>query len=162
MRKTQANAPASLLGPGREANYRVREDVDEALAQELAGMSGRTVEEVREMYHRVLQRRVLEDGHKQWVDAYRPRQGREVCGNQPEVDRLRRWLLECLPDASQKRRKGSSRTFRDDSDEDVDDDWENPQAILVVGPPGTGKSAAVYAIAEELHLQVFQALRIFR
>ena len=60
-----------------------------------------------------------------WIEKHRPHRIEEVAGNPAAVGELRRWSL----------------------------DWDRGRRrkpLLLHGPPGTGKSAACYAMAEEL------------
>jgi hypothetical protein len=128
------------------------------LVQSLAEYTEKKLEAVGDLFKRFRERRGMDDGRKQWVDTYRPRNGHEVCGNQENVKTLRKWLSESDKDPSPKRQKHTSLRRRHDSEED--DELEDPscQAILISGPSGCGKSAAVYAVAEELKLQVVQPI----
>ncbi len=131
-----------------------RREVERNLVQALADYTEKDHQEVEVLLNRFRERRGTEDGRKQWVDTYRPRNGHEVCGNQDNVKMLRKWLAEGDKDASHKRQKYSSSRKRQDSEEDDELEDQFCQAILISGPSGCGKSAAVYAVAEELKLQV--------
>ena len=138
-----------------------------AIARSLEERCGRDTSEVMAMFDRLRHRRLAEDGRKLWADLYRPRHGNEICGNQDKVKLLRRCLIESEKDSSNKRHKQSSKKRKDsDDDDDYDDDLEDSscQAILISGPPGCGKSAAIYALAEELKLQasLHMTLKLFR
>jgi hypothetical protein len=130
--------------------------VEHNLVQALSEYTEKDHQDVEVLLTRIRERRGVDDGRKQWVDTYRPRNGQEVCGNQDNVKMLRKWLAEGDKDSSLKRPKHttSSRSRRQDSDEDDESEDQSCQAILISGPSGCGKSAAVYAVAEELKLQV--------
>jgi hypothetical protein len=123
----------------------------------LADRCGHSHSDAKAIFERLRHRHQADDSRKLWADTYRPRHSNEVCGNQDKVRQLRKWLIESDRDSSSKRHKlPTSSRKRKESDEDDDFDMEDTscQAILISGPPGCGKSSAVYAVAEELKLQV--------
>ncbi|MFX0200456.1 MAG: replication factor C large subunit [Candidatus Hodarchaeota archaeon] len=65
-----------------------------------------------------------------WVELYRPTRVADIAGNQKAAKDLASWL-EQWPDVEKK-------------------------AAMLVGPPGVGKTASVYAIAQELGLEVIE------
>lgn len=91
--------------------------------------------------------------------------GVQVCGNFESVRKLRQWLRDWADSIDRetrdapprnvpgKRQRGRGRggACSDDSDDDSDGGASlNPAVILLHGPPGCGKSAAVAACAREL------------
>ncbi|CAI9114632.1 OLC1v1015396C1 [Oldenlandia corymbosa var. corymbosa] len=103
-----------------------------------------------------------------WTDKFRPRKAAQICGNSDSVKFLTDWLCMWHEKSSQ---VGKS-SFYDDSAVDQDDDCfsypsdsdsENfndetslNNVLLVTGPVGSGKSAAIYACAEEQGFQVIE------
>jgi replication factor C large subunit len=67
-----------------------------------------------------------------WVEKYRPKSLDEVVGNQKAKLELRRWLQDYLA--------GRTRV----------------KAVLLVGPPGIGKTTTAYALAHDFGLEVIE------
>ncbi len=67
----------------------------------------------------------------QLVEKYRPKTKSELVGNKSAIDRIDRFLSEWSPN-------------------------KKPKAILLVGPPGIGKTTAVYALANDHNLDVIE------
>ncbi|KAJ3702902.1 hypothetical protein LUZ61_006607 [Rhynchospora tenuis] len=95
-----------------------------------------------------------------WTDKYRPENASQVCGNSESVSFLSEWLKN-WHEGGRKNKKISNIT-EDISEEscsswymsesDMDDLLEERDlwnVLLITGPVGSGKSAAVYACAKE-------------
>lgn len=83
-----------------------------------------------------------------WTDKYKPNNASDIVGNEEAAGKLKTWLL------SWKQKKGnenysSSEEFYS-SDGSSSQRTENNQVAVLSGPHGSGKTAAVYAIAQEL------------
>ncbi|KFK42151.1 hypothetical protein AALP_AA2G217900 [Arabis alpina] len=104
-----------------------------------------------------------------WVDKYQPRSASEVCGNTESVKLMNEWL--CL---WRERRFQPSKDFLSSDEEksqdadyncsESDSDSENTGAedglknvLLIVGPVGSGKSAAVRACAKEQGFKILES-----
>ncbi len=73
-----------------------------------------------------------------WVHTYRPLTCNEVCGNADGCSSLYEWLtshVQCCR-------------------EEFEYEEEPTNAMLLCGPPGSGKTAAVYAVASQLGIRV--------
>ncbi|KAL5776969.1 hypothetical protein ACOSP7_009895 [Xanthoceras sorbifolium] len=102
-----------------------------------------------------------------WVEKYQPKNAMEVCGNTQSVKFMSEWLhlwherdFRAIKDSS-----GSDKCSMQDNDHDyygIDSDSENvngdslKNVLLVVGPVGSGKSAAIHACANENGFKVLE------
>ncbi|NPA62869.1 MAG: replication factor C large subunit [Methanococci archaeon] len=66
-----------------------------------------------------------------WVEKYRPRSLKDVAGHEKVKEKLKTWIESYL--------KG-----------------ENPKPILLVGPPGCGKTTLAYALANDYGFEVIE------
>ncbi|CAB1416946.1 unnamed protein product [Pleuronectes platessa] len=105
-----------------------------------------------------------------WTDKYSPQHSSEVIGNSGSVNKLQSWLKKWKLRADcDERRKVEERRDEDNSTDSWDcgdfqgeavaeDHREEPlcNTMLLTGPPGVGKTASVYACAQELGFKVFE------
>ncbi|XP_077397656.1 ATPase family AAA domain-containing protein 5 isoform X2 [Festucalex cinctus] len=101
-----------------------------------------------------------------WTEKYQPQHSRDVIGNKSSVQRLHSWLKEWKHHADReernKQKEKKQEEGRNDSDWDSGD--EDPlfaedslcSTVLITGPAGIGKTASVYACAQELGFKVFE------
>uniref|UniRef100_A0A8C9NGV2 ATPase family AAA domain containing 5 n=1 Tax=Serinus canaria TaxID=9135 RepID=A0A8C9NGV2_SERCA len=104
-----------------------------------------------------------------WTEKYQPQDSSELVGNKKEIERLHSWLKEWKKRAdleekrNQKREKEdkeqedslSSLDFKDNKS-DIEEETTLCNTVLITGPPGVGKTAAVYACAQELGFKIFE------
>ncbi|KAG7268193.1 hypothetical protein CRUP_029808, partial [Coryphaenoides rupestris] len=81
-----------------------------------------------------------------WTEKYQPQHSSDIIGNTASVRKLHSWLKEwkCHSDWD----------GGEDSSQDLEDMLCN--TLLITGPTGVGKTAAVYACAQELGFKVFE------
>ncbi|TKY56163.1 ATPase family AAA domain-containing protein 5 [Spatholobus suberectus] len=98
-----------------------------------------------------------------WIHKYKPTKAFEVCGNEGAMNFLRDWLhlwherrYQCRKDSSNRDR--GDRQNDDDADYICSDNEEDSlqNVLLITGPTGSGKSAAVYACAQEQGFKVLE------
>ncbi|XP_071987655.1 ATPase family AAA domain-containing protein 5 [Engystomops pustulosus] len=101
-----------------------------------------------------------------WTEKYQPHSSDELIGNSLAVRRLHSWLKEWKMRAEKEEKRSqmqktvkekddtwSAADFHDSEDSDED---SLCNTLLISGPPGVGKTAAVYACAQELGFKVFE------
>ncbi|KAM0826197.1 hypothetical protein ACQ4PT_069038 [Festuca glaucescens] len=98
-----------------------------------------------------------------WTDKYRPETAAQVCGNVEHVKFLSEWLKGWDERGHKKKQVGAANesinvsSCQDESDTDWSEDasdYEN--VLLITGPVGCGKSAAVFACAREEGFNVIE------
>ncbi|XP_048411414.2 ATPase family AAA domain-containing protein 5 isoform X2 [Stegostoma tigrinum] len=103
-----------------------------------------------------------------WTEQYQPQHSSELVGNLNAVRKLHSWLMEWKKraDKEEKKKQKEKKTEKDkkldvwdNSDfnlESSEDEDFLCNTVLITGPPGVGKTAAVYACAQELGFKVFE------
>uniref|UniRef100_A0A7N6AYE4 AAA+ ATPase domain-containing protein n=1 Tax=Anabas testudineus TaxID=64144 RepID=A0A7N6AYE4_ANATE len=101
-----------------------------------------------------------------WTDKYQPQHSSDILDNSASVKRLHSWLKEWKLRADREERKkqkdkkqeeGSNDSDWDCGEEDSQDGEDTLcNTLLITGPTGVGKTAAVYACAQELGFKVFE------
>ncbi|XP_060753427.1 ATPase family AAA domain-containing protein 5 [Tachysurus vachellii] len=102
-----------------------------------------------------------------WTEKYQPQQSSDIIGNTASVRKLHSWLKEWKLRADREERtKQQEKKHKDDSNDswlsgDSSERMEDPEdmlcnTVLITGPTGVGKTAAVYACAQELGFKVFE------
>ncbi|KAM7507737.1 hypothetical protein LguiA_018190 [Lonicera macranthoides] len=103
-----------------------------------------------------------------WTNKYQPEKAIEICGNHESVEFINEWLRlwhEKGFQTSKNRNNSVKRIEQDvdyncypsDSDSaDIGEEDSLKNVLLVTGPVGSGKSAAIYACAKERGFQVIE------
>ncbi|NXD20329.1 ATAD5 protein, partial [Spelaeornis formosus] len=104
-----------------------------------------------------------------WTEKYQPQDSSELVGNKKEIERLHSWLKEWKKRADLEEKRNQKREKEDkeqedslssldfkDSKSDLEEEATLCNTVLITGPPGVGKTAAVYACAQELGFKIFE------
>ncbi|XP_010592512.2 ATPase family AAA domain-containing protein 5 isoform X1 [Loxodonta africana] len=101
-----------------------------------------------------------------WTEKYQPQNSSELIGNEPAIKKLHSWLKDWKRRAEVEERqnlKGRKDEKQEDPSDNIDfkessDDEESRlcNTVLITGPTGVGKTAAVYACAQELGFKIFE------
>ncbi|NXI52109.1 ATAD5 protein, partial [Chloroceryle aenea] len=104
-----------------------------------------------------------------WTEKYQPQDSSELVGNKKEIERLHSWLKEWKKraDLEEKRNQKGEKEDKEhqdsldsldfkDSKSDIEEETTLCNTVLISGPPGVGKTAAVYACAQELGFKIFE------
>ncbi|XP_016063107.1 PREDICTED: ATPase family AAA domain-containing protein 5 isoform X2 [Miniopterus natalensis] len=101
-----------------------------------------------------------------WTEKYQPQNSSELIGNELAIKKLHSWLKDWKRRAELEERQ-NLKGKRDEKQEDLldridfkdsSDEEENRlcNTVLITGPTGVGKTAAVYACAQELGFKIFE------
>ncbi|XP_029949014.1 ATPase family AAA domain-containing protein 5b isoform X2 [Salarias fasciatus] len=104
-----------------------------------------------------------------WTEKFSPQHSRDIVGNSAPLTKLhswlKRWKLRTNPDKRRKtERKKEEKSldswdcgdFQGEAGSEVDQEEPLWNAVLITGPPGVGKTASVYACAQEFGFKVFE------
>ncbi|XP_052613541.1 ATPase family AAA domain-containing protein 5 isoform X2 [Peromyscus californicus insignis] len=101
-----------------------------------------------------------------WTEKYQPQNSNELIGNELAIKKLYSWLKDWKRRAELEERQ-NSKAKRDEKQEDLSDSMDFKgssddeechlcNTVLITGPTGVGKTAAVYACAQELGFKIFE------
>ncbi|KYN10078.1 PREDICTED: replication factor C subunit 1 [Trachymyrmex cornetzi] len=90
-----------------------------------------------------------------WTYKYKPMSAQEIVGNEEGASKLKDWLSGWRTSLTKEDDDSSGDEFYS-SDCSSSFNIENNQIAVLLGPHGSGKSASVYAIAEELGYSVIE------
>ncbi|KAM6174182.1 ATPase family AAA domain-containing protein 5 [Erethizon dorsatum] len=101
-----------------------------------------------------------------WTEKYQPQNASELIGNESAIKKLHSWLKDWKRRAELEERQ-NLKGKRDEKQEDFSDsidfqgssDEEESRicnTVLITGPTGVGKTATVYACAQELGFKIFE------
>ncbi|KAL6032610.1 hypothetical protein STEG23_020397 [Scotinomys teguina] len=101
-----------------------------------------------------------------WTEKYQPQNSSELIGNELAIKKLYSWLKDWKRRAELEERQ-NLKGKRDEKQEDLSDSMDFKgssddeechlcNTVLITGPTGVGKTAAVYACAQELGFKIFE------
>lgn len=87
-----------------------------------------------------------------WVDMYKPNDTNNIIGNENNMQMLKSWLSDrkIIKDNGSKKKKKKKKNVEDE------EEYKSTNAMLLVGPTGIGKTASVYACANELGFRIIE------
>uniref|UniRef100_A0A8C4DRS7 AAA+ ATPase domain-containing protein n=1 Tax=Dicentrarchus labrax TaxID=13489 RepID=A0A8C4DRS7_DICLA len=96
-----------------------------------------------------------------WTDKYSPQHSSEVIGNSASVNKLQSWLKKWKLRADCEERRKLEERNQEEKFSMCGTFWLEKKeplcnTMLITGPPGVGKTAAVYACSQELGFKVFE------
>ncbi|XP_047482626.1 ATPase family AAA domain-containing protein 5-like [Penaeus chinensis] len=101
-----------------------------------------------------------------WTQVFTPKHTNQVIGNTGHIRKMKMWLQEWKRKseiyANKEKNGKKKKTFRKDDDFLISDDSSSfgddgfVNTFLLSGPPGIGKTSAVYALATELGYKVLE------
>ncbi|NWS68083.1 ATAD5 protein, partial [Crotophaga sulcirostris] len=104
-----------------------------------------------------------------WTEKYQPQDSSELVGNKKEIEKLHSWLKEWKKRADWEEKRNQKVEKEDkehqdsldsldfkDNKSDIEEEMSLCNTVLITGPPGVGKTAAVYACAQELGFKIFE------
>lgn len=101
-----------------------------------------------------------------WTDKYKPTCSEDIIGNRSAAVDLLKFLKDRLESSNRKKANKLSGNQREDSDDDFessDDDNTNSRDVrlagntmLLRGPHGSGKTCSIYAVCQELDINVLE------
>ncbi|NXF75802.1 ATAD5 protein, partial [Sclerurus mexicanus] len=147
-------------------------EIKSRVPRNLVSVSGENQAETSQAIHvgrNKAQKEGVEKEDTLWTEKYQPQDSSELVGNKKEIEKLHSWLKEWKKraDVEEKRNQKeekedtepedslSSLDFRD-SKSDLKEETSLCNTVLITGPPGVGKTAAVYACAQELGFKIFE------
>ncbi|XP_018468890.2 uncharacterized protein LOC108840548 [Raphanus sativus] len=148
-----------------------REEVADCEAHEAVNLSNR-VGDAAEVSHELQSISCRESGQPRnslWADKYQPRSASEVCGNAESVKLMNEWLgqwhergfqpsKDFLSSDEEKSQDADYNCSESDSDsENIGAEDRLKNVLLIVGPVGSGKSAAVHACAKEQGFKILES-----
>ncbi|KAH6782670.1 hypothetical protein C2S51_007963 [Perilla frutescens var. frutescens] len=127
-----------------------------------------------ELQEKLLQERIMSHYHTShnqpenclWTDKYRPQNAKQICGNGESVNFLSEWLhlwhqrgsliiRGCTDEDNSAAQDVDCDYHQSESDND-DGEESLKNVLLVTGPVGSGKSAAIYACARDQGFQIIE------
>ncbi|XP_058810660.1 uncharacterized protein LOC131675639 isoform X1 [Phymastichus coffea] len=91
-----------------------------------------------------------------WTDKYKPNKSYEILGNETAVLTLKTWLKKWKSSKTNENYISSEEFYISDDNSSSLSDMNSNKVAVLVGPYGCGKTASVYAVAQELGYMVLE------
>ncbi|GER37747.1 replication factor C large subunit [Striga asiatica] len=146
-------------------------DADDIIAESIESLQdhGSLKAEVQD---RLLEERIMSHYHTSqnltesclWTDKYQPQNAKQICGNGDSVECLSEWLHNWHKTGTLTSRGCINGDHSKDGDHDYEDSDSDTDSVeeslknvlLVTGPVGSGKSAAIYACARDQGFHIIE------
>lgn len=89
-----------------------------------------------------------------WIHKYKPMNSQQIVGNEEAALQLKNWLIRWRSTLNKETSSSGDEFYS--SDCSYTSKNENNQVAVLLGPYGSGKTASVYAVAEELGYSVLE------
>ncbi|NXL59888.1 ATAD5 protein, partial [Chordeiles acutipennis] len=152
----------------RKETKRKRKETEDHKSKRRKQIEGRETE-IKSRVSRNLISPGVEKEDMLWTEKYQPQDSSELVGNKKEIERLHSWLKEWKKraDWEEKRNQKGEKEDKEhqdsldsldfkDNKSDTEEETSLCNTVLITGPPGVGKTAAVYACAQELGFKIFE------
>ncbi|KAK9502801.1 hypothetical protein O3M35_011505 [Rhynocoris fuscipes] len=91
-----------------------------------------------------------------WSEKYKPKSSLQLIGNSNTVGKLKSWLQALNSNKNSSKKDNETYCSEDEFQKSDDDLVLIKNAAFLQGPPGSGKTATVYALAEEIGYQILE------
>lgn len=126
-----------------------------------------------ELHEKLLHERITSHYHTShnpenclWTDKYQPQNAKQICGNGESVNFLSEWLhlwhkrgsliIRGCTDEVKSTPQGVDCDYQQSESDNDDGEESLKNVLLVTGPVGSGKSAAIYACARDQGFQIIE------
>lgn len=130
---------------------KIKNDSERRSPSRTKGRKTRTLErKKREMLTESIENEESRSHDCAWTCKYKPKSAEEIIGNEEAAGKLKDWLCGWRASLTKEDDGSSGDEFYSSDCSTSCNNRENNQIAVLLGPHGSGKTASVYAIAEEL------------
>ncbi|EFN70838.1 ATPase family AAA domain-containing protein 5 [Camponotus floridanus] len=136
---------------------KIKNDSEKRSPSRMKGRKTRTLErKKREMLTERIENEESRSHDCAWTCKYKPKSAEEIIGNEEAAGKLKDWLSGWRAFLTKEDDGSSGDEFYSSDCSTSCNNRENNQIAVLLGPHGSGKTASVYAIAEELGYSVLE------
>ncbi|KYQ56478.1 ATPase family AAA domain-containing protein 5 [Trachymyrmex zeteki] len=143
------------LYPGVRRMWETISTIKGDLEKNSPSPKGRKTHERKRMLTENVEKEEKQSHNCAWTYKYKPMSAQEIVGNEEGANKLKNWLSGWRASLTKENDDSSGDEFYS-SDCSSSSNIENNQIAVLLGPHGSGKSASVYVIAEELGYSVIE------